>query len=485
MNDIYASAPANLPEWIAGLDLQQIVGGETLRSTSFSDVPYPVTEEVIAHAPQGDASTVDLAVRAARAAYPAWSRTSWADRRAALLRFADLLEQDAANLAMIVSAESGRPLRRSVGEMMGAVRYVRVVAGVDPHEETIAHPVADIRMVHRPLGVVAAIAPWNGPVILAVVKIATALLAGNTMVLKPSPFTPLSALRFGRLSLDAFPAGVLNVVTGGAEVGAALVAHPDVAKVSFTGSTATGKAIAQAAAADLKRVTLELGGNDAAIVLPGANLERFVETATQTGLANCGAFCGGVKRVYLHESIFDEVVERFAARLESLTLGDAFDSAVDMGPIQNRPQYERVAGLRADALASGGRLISPSTPAPTGGLFLTPTVVTGLASDSRLVAEEQFGPLLPLIAFSDPTDAVRAANDSPFGLGGSIWTSDLDLGVSLAETLEVGSAWVNQHGAFDAAVPMPLAADSGLGIDYGDYGVAEHGQAMVINVLAS
>jgi len=479
---LYSDAPADPAAWIASLDLQQTVNGADARPASYAHVPYPGTELVIATAPVGDAATVDAAVRAAHAAFPGWAATPWADRQAALQRFADLVEADAHTLSYLVTSETGRPLRRSLSEVVGAVRYIRTVASVAPSETRIDHATSRIRLVQRPLGVVGAIAPWNGPVILAVVKIATALVAGNTSVLKPSPFSPLSALHFGRLAREAFPPGVCSIVTGGGDVGAALVAHPLVAKISFTGSTATGRAIAASAATDLKRVTLELGGNDAAIVLGDADLARFVEFTTQISLANCGAFCAGIKRVYVERGIHDELVERFAARIAAITVGDGFDEASDMGPIQNRPQYERVLGFRDDALASGGVLHGDAGAMPGSGLFIAPSVATGLGLDHRLVVDEQFGPILPIVPVDDLDEAVRLANAGPYGLGGSVWSRDIDRAVAYAEQLDVGSAWVNQHGAFDAAVPMPLAKDSGIGIDYGDFGVAEHSQATLINV---
>jgi aldehyde dehydrogenase (NAD+) len=485
LDTLYSAAPASPAEWIATLDLQQTVGGADAAAASRADVPYPGTEAIVASAPVGDAATVDAAVLAAHAAFPGWSATPWAERQAALQRFADLIENDAQTLSYIVTSETGRPLRRAYSEVMGAVSYIRTVASVEPALQHVDHATSRIRLVQRPLGVVAAIAPWNGPVILAVVKIATALVAGNTSVLKPSPFSPLSALYFGRLAREAFPPGVCNVITGGGDVGAALVSHPLVAKISFTGSTATGRAIAASAAADLKRVTLELGGNDAAIVLDDADLGRFVEFATQISLANCGAFCAGIKRVYVQRGIHDELVDRFATRISAITVGDGFDESTDMGPIQNRPQFERVLGFRDDAVASGGLLHGDTAGLPEHGLFIAPRVVTRLSTDHRLVVDEQFGPLLPIIAVDDIDEAVRLSNDGRYGLGGSVWSADIDRAVSYAEQLDVGSAWVNQHGAFDASIPMPLARDSGIGIDYGDFGVAEHSQATLINVAGS
>lgn len=482
VTDLYHSVPSDLPGWLASLRLTQTINGDDAAGVSESEVVYPVNEQIIARAPVGDRGTADAAVSAASRAFRSWARTPWEQRRAALMRFADALEREAVALATVVAAETGRPLRRAYGEVLGGVVYVRTVAAVAPFERTVPHERSRIRMIHRPLGVVAAIAPWNGPVILAVVKIASALIAGNTIVLKPSEFTPLSALMFGRLGREVFPPGVCNIVTGGADVGAQLTTHPLVAKVSFTGSTATGRRIGQAVAGNLARATLELGGNDPAVVLPDADLDRFIEVATQTSLANAGAFCAAVKRVYVHDDIFDEVVDRFDARLRALAWGDSFDPATDLAPVQNRPQYERVLSFTRDAISGGGVLHGIGRRPRETGLFIEPSVVTGLARDHRLVVEEQFGPILPILPFSDLEAVAAEADAGPYGLGASVWSSDEDLAVRVAESLQVGTVWVNQHGAFEAGVPMPMAKDSGIGVDYAEYGVAEHSQAVVINV---
>ncbi len=468
-------------EWLSGLDLQQTVSGEHGGAAEMADLSYPATEAIIARYPVGDVATLDRAVAAAKAAGAGWGTVTWADRQAAVLRFADLLEADTETLAHIIVCESGKPLQKARLEVALAIHFVRTISGVTLPDRPIAYEAADVRLAHRPLGVVGAISPWNAPLLLAVVKVATALTAGNAIVLKPSPFSPLAALRFGQLTRRAFPDGVCNVVTGGTEVGAALVAHRDVSKISFTGSTATGRAIATAAAGTLKRVTLELGGNDAAIVLNDADLDRVVEVATQSGLANCGAFCAGIKRIYVDRAVHDDLVERFRARIAAITVGDGFDPSVDMGPIQNRPQYERVVAFRTDALAAGGALHDTARAHPPTGLFVAPAVVTGLAHDHRLVREEQFGPLIPILPFDDVADALKQANDTVFGLGGSVWTRDTARGIGLATKLDVGNAWINKHGAFDAALPMPFARQSGIGVDYGDFGVAEHCQPMLIN----
>jgi len=482
LDGLYGQTPDDVGGWIEGLGLEQTVGGTGVPASTRQPVPFPATEEIIALAPFADTDVVDTAVAAASAAAPGWQAISWAQRRAGLYLFAGALEEDLQTLSTLLVAETGRPLRRCVSEVLSAARFIRTIADTAQMNTDIVQPGKSIRLTGRPLGVVGAIAPWNSPVLLAVVKVANALMAGNTMVLKSSPFTPLSGLRFGMLAREIFPTGVLNVINGGHEVGAAMVAHRGVAKISFTGSTATGKVIARAAADQLKRVTLELGGNDAAIVMADADLGRFVETASQVGLLNCGAFCAGVKRIYVHRSRIDEMLELFDNRLRPVQLGDPFDITTEMGPMQNRPQYERVLDLKAAARQAGGRVLGHQGSVPDRGLFIAPTVVSGLTSGHRLVVEEQFGPVLPIIAFDSVDDAVAQANASEYGLGGSVWGADVEAAEAVATRLDVGSAWVNQHGAFDAAIPMPFAGQSGIGIDYGGFGVYEHSQRTVVNV---
>ena len=274
---------------------------------------------------------------------------------------------------------------------------------------------------------------------------------------------------------------MLNVITGGAEVGAAMVAHPDVAKISFTGSTTTGKTIAAAAAPTLKRLTLELGGNDAGIVLPDVDVEALAATVFQISLGNAGHFCAAIKRLYVHEDVLDAVRAALVRQCEAAVLGQRFDPAVTMGPVQNRQQFDRIWSLFDDAVANGARVVTGGARHTGAGLFIPPTLVEGIGHGVALVDEEQFGPVLPLIAFRDEDAVVDMANSGPYGLGGSVWTRDIDRGCALVERLDVGTGWVNQHGAFSAAIPMPFAKESGIGMDYAEYGVAEHMRAMVVN----
>jgi aldehyde dehydrogenase (NAD+) len=477
----YLHIPADPAAWLKTLNLQMTINGVDAPSAQHAIVMHPGTENPIATYPEAGLTHLDLAMTAAAEAFPAWAAEDWARRRAALERFADQLQAAQQDLAVILACESGRPLRLTHNEMTYSVQYVRILASLDLPAQDVSRPGLKAVLKRKALGVVGAIAPWNAPVVLAVAKIANALLVGDTLVLRPSPFTPLSALYLGILGRGIFPPGVFNVITGDASIGAAMTTHPKVAKISFTGSTATGKKIAIAAAPTLKKLTLELGGNDAAIVLPDANVSALAQTVFAIALRNCGHFCAAIKRLYIHEDIYDEVCETIIALAESAVLGTSFDAATTMGPLQNRPQFERVWSLFDDAVAQGGRVLTGGTRVNRSGLFMPPTLVDGLDHDVRLIAEEQFGPVLPLIRFRDENMALQMANDTTYGLGGSIWTGDIERGMALADRLEVGTAWVNQHGAFTAALPMPFAKESGIGIDYAEYGLAEHARPMLVN----
>ena len=479
---LYRRAPADTGAWLESLSLAMTIDGEDAPATRFGRVIDPCREVVLTRYPDATTEHVDRAVAAARRAFLHWSRQSRDAYRSALQHFADLMAAHHDDLAMIVACESGRPLRRAWNEILFAIGYVRTIAAAELPSIRFDRPGIRAELIYRPLGVVAAIAPWNGPVILAAAKIANALLAGDTMVLRPSPFTPLSALYLGLLGRQAFPPGVLNVITGDAVVGAAMTTHVGVAKISFTGSTATGKRIAVAAAPTLKRLTLELGGNDAAIILADADIAAVAKAIFEISLGNAGHFCAAVKRLYIHEDIYADVRSALAECAHAAVLGANFDPATTMGPVQNRPQFDRIWALIDDAVARGGRVICGGERGERPGLFIPPTLVEGIGHGVALVDEEQFGPVLPLLPFRDVADAVRLANDSDYGLGGSVWTRDAEQGQAIARQLEVGTAWVNQHGAFNAALPMPFAKQSGIGMDYAEFGVAEHMAAQLINV---
>ena len=302
-----------------------------------------------------------------------------------------------------------------------------------------------MELARRPLGVVAAITPWNFPLTLAFWKIAPALLAGNTLVLKPSPFTPLTTLKVGELLRDVFPPGVVNIVSGGDDLGAFMTTHPVPRKISFTGSVETGKKVALSAAPDLKRVTLELGGNDPAIVLDDADPATVATAIFAGAFNNNGQVCSAIKRVYVPEALYDGVVEGLAAHARAIKVGEGTEDGVKLGPINNEPQFERVKELVADALSHGATAVTGGKAMDRAGYFFEPTILTGLSDGTRIVDEEQFGPALPVVPYRDLGDAIDRANATHFGLSGSVWGADADRAAEVAAQLECGTAWVNTH----------------------------------------
>jgi acyl-CoA reductase-like NAD-dependent aldehyde dehydrogenase len=326
------------------------------------------------------------------------------------------------------------------------------------------------------------ITPWNAPVNLAAGPLTSALYTGNCAIIKPSPFTPLTTLRIGEILRHIMPAGVVSVLAGGDELGGLLTAHPGIDKISFTGSVATGKKVMASAAATLKRVTLELGGNDAAIVLEDVDVAEVAKKLFFAATVNSGLVCMAVKRIYAHERIYDALCAALTAEAQRARLGDGLDPATTLGPIQNKRQFERVRELTEDARRHGQLSAAQALPAG-GGYFIAPTVVTELGETDRLVAEEQFGPVFPVMRFTDVADAIARANNTRFGLAGSVWSRDLARARDVAAQLEVGTAWVNQHRATAANVPFGGAKESGIGRTYSRLGLEAYLEPQVISIL--
>ena len=337
-------------------------------------------------------------------------------------------------------------------------------------------------VVHRPLGVVAAITPWNYPIALALWKIAPALRAGNTMVLKPSPYTPLATLDLGRLLAEVLPPGVLNVVSGPDPLGARMVAHPTPRKISFTGSAATGRRVAAAAAAGLKRLTLELGGNDAAIVLDDADPDAIADRLFWGAFANNGQMCMAVKRVYVAQPRYQAVVDALAARAAAVRVGNGSQKASQLGPISNRAQFDRVADLVRDALAHGAVAAAGGQPLRRPGYFYAPTILSGVSDGVRVVDEEQFGPVLPVIGYRDEDEAVRRANGTDYGLTASVWSPDTDRAAAVAARLDAGQVSINVHaGAVRPDLPFSGHKASGLGVENGLWGLYGYTDLQVVS----
>jgi acyl-CoA reductase-like NAD-dependent aldehyde dehydrogenase len=459
-----------------------IIDGKPLAAASSFDVIDPSTGAAFAACPDCSREQLDQAMDAAALAFRSWSKDEPA-RRAALVAAADALVPHAESIGRLLTQEQGKPLQDAIGEVHGAAFWLRHASTLElPVESLHEDDEQRVELHRKPIGVVGAITPWNFPIILAMWKIASGLRAGNTIVLKPSPFTPLSSLAMGRALQEALPPGVLNVVAGGNELGRWITEHPTVRKISFTGSVATGKKIAEVAAPDLKRVTLELGGNDPAIVLGDVDPEKIAEKLFWSAFRNAGQICIAVKRVYVEEKVYAPLVEKLGELARGVVVGNGLDASTQMGPINNRPQYERVGELIDAARADGARFEAGGEPREGGGYFYDPTIVTGIEDGSRLVDEEQFGPVLPVIPVASAEDAIERANAGHFGLGGSIWTTDTDRGVELASALECGTGWVNQHGALTPFAPFGGCKWSGLGYENGPWGLAAFTELQVISV---
>lgn len=438
------------------------------------DVFNPATGKVFAQCPAGSLAQLDQAVDAAHAAFKTWRHSSHADRCQRLLAIATDIEQAADALARLIVQEQGKPLELAFSEVMGAAAWTRYAAGQEIAVELVEEtPTQRIELHRKPLGVVASITPWNWPFMIAVWHIMPALRAGNCVISKPSSLTPLSTLGLVDIIARHVPNGVINCVTGEQGFGSAITSHTGIQKIVFTGSTATGQSVMRGAAGNLKRLTLELGGNDAAIVLPGTPVDAVAEAIFQAAFLNMGQTCAALKRLYIHESqyaAFCEALTQIAARQ---VVGDGLDAGVTFGPVQNLEQLQLVQALVADARAQGGRVLCGGARLDHAGYFYPPTLVADVTDGQRLVDEEQFGPVLPLIAYRDVEDVLQRANAGDMGLGGSVWGPDVAQAEALASRLESGVAWVNCHAQIQPNTPFGGSKMSGFGVEFGLEGLLE------------
>lgn len=443
----------------------------------------PATEEVFAECPTASTEQLDQAVAAAERAFQSWRLTSTDERRRVLNAIADRIEQNAPELAELVVKEQGKPLALAQMEVGGAVVWTRAAAGLDLPVEIIEDsPGKRIELHRKPLGVVGSITPWNWPLMIAVWHIMPALRAGNTVVVKPSPYTPFNTIRLVEIINEVVPAGVVNIVAGGGGLGREMSRHVGIQKIVFTGSTPTGQDIMRNAADNLKRLTLELGGNDAGIILPDVDVDAVAEGIFQTAFLNMGQTCAALKRLYVHESIHDALCDRLAGIAAAQKVGDGLQPDVTFGPIQNRDQYQLVCELVEDAKANGGRILSGGEPLPGPGYFYPPTIVSNVTDGMRIVDEEQFGPVLPVIRYSDIDDAVARANASESGLGGSVWSSDIERAREVAARLECGTVWINGHAEVLPHCPFGGCKMSGFGVEFGQEGLHEYTAPQLVNI---
>lgn len=446
-------------------------------------VVNPATGAVFTSVPDCTMAELDEAVKAAREAQASWAQTPIEKRRQALLAVAGALSENAQALAHELTLEQGKPFQDALMEVYGAAFWMAETTKLDLPEHVTEDSEERLAVTkRRPVGVVAALVPWNYPILLAAFKLAPALLAGNTVVLKPAPTTPLTTLRVGEILRGVLPPGALNVVSGGDRLGPWMTAHAGFDKISFTGSTQTGRRVMESAAAALKRVTLELGGNDAAIVLPDIDVAAMAEPLFWAAFKNSGQICIAAKRFYIHKDVYEPVKNALMNYAKSVRIGDGLEQGSQIGPVQNKAQYERIRSLVEDAEASGAK-VSRFGETPQGdGYFLPITFVEDAKEKSRVVREEQFGPVLPLIRVESADEAIARANDSEYGLGASIWTSHIESAQTLAERLNAGTVWINESQHLSPHAAFGGWKQSGLGVEGGIEGLAEFTQAQTVFV---
>ncbi|RTE64838.1 aldehyde dehydrogenase family protein [Amphritea opalescens] len=443
----------------------------------------PATEEVVALCPEASLAQLDAAVASAQACFETWQYSSNDERKQLLHSIADRLEANADELARIVVEEQGKPLFLAQMEVGGAVAWTRATAELELPVEILEDGDTKRVEVHRkPLGVVGSITPWNWPLMIAVWHIMPAIRSGNTVVSKPSGLTPFNTIRLVEIINEVAPAGLVNVVTGESGIGSGMSNHPGIRKIVFTGSTPTGQSIMRGAADNLKRLTLELGGNDAGIILPDADPSVIAEAVFQTSFLNMGQTCAALKRLYVHDSIYEEMCEKLADEAAKQNVGNGMNEGVTFGPIQNHKQFELVNGLVEDARANGARIICGGAPIEGAGYFYPPTIVADVTDGCRLVDEEQFGPVLPVIRYSDVDDAVKRANAADVGLGGSVWSPDIAKATEIAARLECGTAWINGHSELLPYAPFGGCKMSGFGVEFGQEGLLEYTSTQVLNI---
>ena len=465
-------------------DYRNLIDGEMIDNGQWLDVVNPANEDVIGRVPACGEDELNRAVAAARRAFKTWSKTPVEDRRAAIQKISAIIKENADELHRLLTAEQGKPHSQAMGEIIGASMMAGAQSTLSLDEVVNEDSEQRLSRTRRvPVGVVGGIVPWNFPVMMAMQKIAPAMLAGCTIVLKPSPFTPLTTLRLAELIKDAVPAGVVNVITGEDSLGPLITGHPDIDKITFTGSTATGKKIMEGASKDLKRITLELGGNDASIVLPDADVEKVAEQLFWSSFTNAGQICVAAKRIYIHEDIYDDLSRAIAEYAKGVKVGDGSQQGTAVGPIQNKKQFDRVCELIQDAKDNGYKFLVGGEVDPSGSGYYVPiTILDNPPEDARIVAEEQFGPVMPLMKFSTDEEVISRANNSEYGLAGAVWTKDVERGVRIAEQLETGTVWINEYMHLSPFAPFGGHKQSGFGAEYGIEGLKEFTYPQVITV---
>lgn len=451
------------------------IDGASVSGEAMFDVINPATEEVIARAPVCTRERLDQAVMSSRRAFKTWSATPVETRRKAVYDLGQSILDNLDILAQLLTAEQGKPIFEAKIEIGSLGRLLQAQSTIDiPVHIAEDGPERIVETRHVPIGVVAAIVPWNFPMLLSGFKIGPALLTGNTMVLKPSPFTPLTALKLGEISRQILPPGVLNVISGEDELGPWLTAHDAVDKISFTGSTQTGQRVMEKAASSLKRLTLELGGNDAAIVLPDVDVEKVADKLFWSAFGNNGQICIATKRMYIHKDIYDAVKEAIAGYARRMVVGNGAVKGTRLGPINNKPQYDRVKDLIADAREKGYAFLTGGDEVEGPGYFIPVTLIDNPPENARIVVEEQFGPVLPLLKYDDIDEAIERANNCEYGLAGSVWSSSEENALAVARQLDTGTVFINHDQYLSPFAAFGGHKKSGIGVEGGVAGLLEY-----------
>jgi len=447
------------------------------------EVINPSTGKPFEICPCPTLADLDRAIAAGTKAYKSWSQTTLDQRRQVLMGCAAVIEKNTNEIATILSKEQGKPLAKAMEEVAFTAAWFKVTCSFNLNVDQVPSLDGSKVTIHRrPLGLTAGVIAWNFPLLLAAWKITASTYVGNTIIIKPSPYTPLTALKLGELIKDVYPAGVVQILSGDDSFGAAISKSPAFAKVSFTGSAATGKKIMAAAADSLKRVTLELGGNDAAIVLKDSDVKDIAPKIFAGAFANSGQVCAAIKRCYVHESQYEAFLTELGECAKNAKFGDAFDEGVEYGPVNNKMQYDRVLELINDAKSHGAKVVAGGAAMKRDGYYIQPTILGNVNDGDRIVDEEQFGPVLPVLSYKSEEEAVNRANNTLFGLCGSVWGKDTDHAVEVASRLESGTAWVNQHLGISPFAPFGGAKCSGLGMENGEKSLDQWSQLQVVNI---
>lgn len=460
------------------------IAGKSVDSTLVQEVINPATGEVAGTAPIGNTSYLEEAVRAARTAFPAWAAASEETRKQACRDMAAIIEANAAELSEIVTLETGKT-QSGMGaqfEIGGAIAWTQATAEMEIASQLIREDEAsEIMLTYRPIGVCGSITPWNWPLMIGIWHIIPAIRTGNTVVIKPSPNTPLSTLRLVELLNEALPKGVLNIVNGGNEIGEEMSKHKGIDKLVFTGSISTGKAIMRCSADNLKRLTLELGGNDAGIVIPGTDVSEMVEGLYWGAFLNSGQTCAALKRLYVHADDYDAVCDALIAFNANIPMGNGMAEENLLGPLQNQMQFEKVIAMVEDAKANGCRILCGGKPLDGPGFFYPITLIADAEDGIAVVDDEQFGPVLPIIKYTNLDDAIKAANGLDYGLAASVWGQDEELVRSVSEQLEAGTIYINKHADIAPDTPFGGIKQSGIGVEFGIEGLKSYLNVRVIN----